>query len=307
VFPNPVGLAAGLDKNGAHVDALLALGFGFVEVGTVTPLPQQGNPRPRMFRLTADHAVINRLGFNNEGHDVVFARLKARAGTGVLGINIGANKDSTDRVADYVAGVERFAGLADYLTINVSSPNTPGLRKLQEKSALSELLAAVSETRDRPGGLRTPLFLKIAPDLTEAELAGIADAALASGIEGMIVSNTTISRDGLPESRRSKEEGGLSGRPLFRRSTIVLAKLRRLVGRRLVIVGVGGVDSAEAAFAKIAAGADLVQLYTGLIFEGPGLPARVLNELVGYLDRHRFPSIADAVGVDTDLWAAANP
>jgi dihydroorotate dehydrogenase len=304
-FPNILGMAAGFDKNGEVPDGLLNLGFGFVEIGTVTPLAQCGNPPPRLFRLTADGALINRLGFNNEGHEAVFAKLKARAGGGILGINVGANKDSPDRIADYVAGVERFAPLADYLTINVSSPNTPGLRKLQEKSALSELLAAVGEARDRLGEVRPPVLLKIAPDLTDAELAGIADAALASAIEGMIVSNTTVSREGLGPHRYVEEEGGLSGRPLFRRSTIMLARLRKLVGRRLVIIGVGGVDSAETAYAKIAAGADLVQLYTGLIFGGPGLPAKILHDLVGFLDRHDVPSIADAVSIDVDRWAAA--
>ncbi|MEO8667050.1 MAG: quinone-dependent dihydroorotate dehydrogenase [Bauldia sp.] len=306
-FPNVLGLAAGFDKNGEVPDAILNLGFGFVEVGTVTPLPQQGNPRPRLFRLTADRALINRLGFNNQGHDAVYARLKRRTAHGIVGVNLGANKDSADRIGDYVAGLERFAHVADYLTINVSSPNTPGLRDLQAKEQLSELLARLSEARARLSGMGAPLLLKIAPDLGDPELAGVADAALAAGIDGMIVSNTTLSRDGLSPGRHSSEAGGLSGKPLFRRSTIMLARLRLLVGKRMVLVGAGGVDSAETTFAKITAGADLVQLYTGMVFGGPGLPTRILDGLAGELDRHDFATIADAVGADTALWAAAAP
>jgi dihydroorotate dehydrogenase len=273
-FPNPTGLAAGFDKNAEVVDAALAMGFGFVEIGTVTPLPQAGNPRPRMFRLTADRAIINRLGFNNQGHEAVYARLAARERKGIVGVNLGANKDSADRVADYVAGVRRFADVADYLTINISSPNTPGLRDLQEKDALAGLLAAVAEAR--AATLKSPpVLVKIAPDLDEDALAAIVETVVAAGIEGMIVSNTTIARDGLSDRTHAHEAGGLSGRPLFRRSTEVLAAVRRFAGDRLVLVGVGGVDSAEAARAKLAAGADLVQFYTGMVYEGPGLPATI--------------------------------
>jgi dihydroorotate dehydrogenase len=306
-FPNILGLSAGFDKNAEVPEALLGLGFGFVEVGTVTPLPQLGNPRPRLFRLTAERALINRLGFNNDGHDAVFARLKMRTGSGIVGVNLGANKDSPDRIADYVAGVERFAGLADYLTINVSSPNTPGLRSLQEREQLAELLARLTAAREGLSGTCPPLLLKVAPDLGDAEAAGITDAALAAGIDGMIVSNTTISREGLSPGPWSDETGGLSGRPLYRRSTILLAKIRRMVGRRMVLIGVGGIDSAEAAFGKIAAGADLIQLYTGMVFAGPGLPARILDGLAGELDRRGLATIADAVGTEADSWASASP
>ena len=277
-FPNPVGLAAGFDKNAEVRDAALALGFGFVEVGTVTPRPQPGNPRPRMFRLVMDRAIINRLGFNNEGHEAVYARLAARERKGIVGVNLAANKDSTDRVADYVAGVRRFADVADYLTINVSSPNTPGLRDLQEKDAIAGLLDAVTNARNA-AAKRAPLLLKIAPDLDDGALIAIADAAIAAGVDGMIVSNTTVARDGLTDRMQGTQAGGLSGRPLFARSTAMLAKLREITGSTLVLVGVGGVDSATAARAKLDAGADLVQLYTGMVYEGPGLPARIVAGL----------------------------
>ncbi|MEX0696282.1 MAG: quinone-dependent dihydroorotate dehydrogenase [Dongiaceae bacterium] len=277
-FPNPIGLAAGFDKNAEVVDAALAMGFGFVEVGTVTPLPQAGNPRPRMFRLTADRAIVNRLGFNNEGHEAVHARLAARERRGVVGVNLGANKDSADRVADYVAGVRRFADVADYLTINISSPNTPGLRDLQEKEALTRLLGAIAEARGRLAR-SPPVLVKIAPDLDEPALFAIVETVAAAGIDGMIVSNTTVARDGLTDLTHANEVGGLSGRPLFRRSTDMLAAVRRLAGEKLVLVGVGGVDSVAAAQAKIDAGADLVQLYTGMVYEGPRLPARIVADL----------------------------
>jgi len=277
-FPNPIGLAAGFDKNAEVVDAALAMGFGFVEVGTVTPLPQAGNPRPRMFRLTADRAIVNRLGFNNAGHEAVYARLAARERKGIVGVNLGVNKDSADRVADYVAGVRRFADVADYLTINISSPNTPGLRDLQEKEALPALLAAVAEAR-ATAPKAPPVLVKIAPDLDKDALAAIVDTVAAAGIDGMIVSNTTIARDGLTDRTHAGEAGGLSGRPLFRRSTDMLDTVRSIAGDRLVLIGVGGVDSAEAAQAKFDAGADLVQLYTGMVYEGPGLPSRIAADL----------------------------
>ena len=278
-FPNPIGIAAGFDKNGEAVDGLLGLGFGFVEVGTVTPLPQAGNPMPRMFRLTGDRAIINRLGFNNEGHDAVHRRLAERKRAGIVGVNLGANRDSSDRVADYVAGVRRFADIADYLVVNVSSPNTPGLRDLQERQSLTRLLAAVIEARNG-AGRRVPLLLKIAPDLDDTALAAIAEKTAAAGVDGLIATNTTTARDDVSDARLAAEAGGLSGRPLFDRSTRILAKLRRLVGDGLVLIGVGGVDSAAAARQKLDAGADLVQLYTGMIYEGPDLPARIVAGLV---------------------------
>jgi dihydroorotate dehydrogenase len=303
-FPSILGMAAGFDKNAEVPDRLLGLGFGFVELGTVTPLAQPGNRRPRMFRLTADRAVINRLGFNNEGHAAVHARLSRRSRNGVVGVNLGANKDSADRIADYVAGIERFADVADYLTINVSSPNTPGLRRLQEQSELAGLLDRVAEARRKLSKGSPPVLLKIAPDLDDDALAAIADAALAAAIDGIIVSNTTVARDGLKPSRHAREEGGLSGQPLFGRSTVMLAKLRQRLGGRMVLIGVGGVDSGETAFAKIAAGADLVQLYTGMVYRGPGLPACILRDLIRMLESRGLASIADAVGLETDRWAA---
>jgi len=305
-FPNPLGLAAGFDKNGEVADAALGLGFGFVEVGTVTPRPQIGNPRPRVFRLPRDHAVINRLGFNNDGFDAVERRLRRRHRGGIVGVNVGANRDSANRAADYTAGVTRFAAIADYLTVNISSPNTPGLRDLQERSALNDLLTRVEEAR-RAAARPTPILVKIAPDLDDAAVAAIVDATIAAGIDGIIVTNTTVARVGLNETRRAKEEGGLSGRPLFRRSTVILAKARKRAGNRLVLVGVGGVDSAETAWSKIAAGADLIQLYTGMVYAGPRLPARILAGLAERLDRERVASIADVVGSETDRWAAVQP
>jgi dihydroorotate dehydrogenase len=273
-FPNPLGMAAGYDKNADVPDALLRLGFGFAEVGTITPLPQPGNPRPRIFRLPRDGAVINRLGFNNEGHEKALARLHRRRRGGVVGVNIGANKDSADRIADYELGVRRFAGVASYLTVNISSPNTPGLRNLQGREMLAELLSRVMAARDASS--RVPVFLKIAPDLQEADLDDIAGELLDHAVDGLIVSNTTISRHGIHDDRHATESGGLSGRPLFRRSTAVLARMRRRVGPDTPIVGVGGVDSAETALEKIRAGADLVQLYTGMIYAGPSLPGRIV-------------------------------
>lgn len=309
-FPNPLGLAAGLDKNGEVPDALLGLGFGFVEIGTVTPRPQAGNAKPRLFRLVADRGVINRLGFNNEGHAALAARLAARAGRpGIIGINIGANKDSADRTADYVAGIRTFAAHAGYFTVNVSSPNTPGLRDLQAKDALDELLARVLVARDEEEervGRRLPILLKIAPDLPEAGLADIAEVALSRAVDGLLVTNTTIGRPPL-EDPAGAESGGLSGRPLFRLSTIRLAQMRRLVGPDMPLVGVGGVEDAETAFTKIAAGADLIQFYTALVYEGPGLVAEILRGLSHILDRRGLSSIADAVGIETERWAAETP
>ncbi|QEN89545.1 quinone-dependent dihydroorotate dehydrogenase [Labrys sp. KNU-23] len=281
-FPNPVGVAAGFDKNAEVVDPLFKLGFGFVEIGSVTPRPQEGNPRPRLFRLPADEGVINRFGFNNQGHAAVLARLKARKGRGILGVNVGANKDSEDKAADYAAGIIVFAPVASYFTLNISSPNTPGLRNLQKREALDELLARAVEARDTAAliGPRRPLLLKIAPDVSMFELDDIVDRALAHKLDGMIVSNTTISRpETLRESETAKEAGGLSGAPLFELSTQVLAETARRVGGRFPLIGVGGIHSAETAKAKLAAGATLVQLYSSLVYKGPGLIRQIKKGL----------------------------
>ena len=305
LFTNPLGMAAGFDKNAEVPDALIRQGFGFAEVGTLTPLAQAGNPRPRVFRLVEDEALINRLGFNNDGHDAALARLEARRGPdGVLGVNVGANKDSDDRIRDYALGVKRFAGLADYITINISSPNTPGLRDLQGEEALdtllSEALAARGEALE--GSDKTcPLFVKLAPDLDEDELTASLNVIKARQMDGVIVSNTTLARDGLRSSHKD-EAGGVSGKPLFERSTRMLAQVRRILGPEITLIGVGGVDSAEAAWIKIAAGADLVQLYTGYVYQGPGLVASILKGLSAKLDATGHNSIADTVGSDLDSW-----
>lgn len=277
-FPNPLGVAAGFDKNAEVVDAALALGFGFVEVGSVTPRPQPGNPKPRVFRSVADGALINRLGFNSDGHDVVYARLAKRAPHGIVGVNLGANKDSADRVADYAGGVTRFSDVASYLAINISSPNTPGLRDLQEKDGLARLLAAVAEARER-AARRVPIVVKIAPDLDDDALAAMCEAIVAARMDGMIVSNTTVSRAGLSDARIAAEAGGMSGRPLFAPSTAMLAKVRTIVGSRLALIGTGGIHSVATAREKLAAGADLIQVYTGMIYEGPELPGRIVAGL----------------------------
>jgi dihydroorotate dehydrogenase len=289
---NPVGVAAGFDKNAEALDATLAAGFGFVEVGAVTPRPQPGNPRPRLFRLEADRAAINRFGFNNDGLAAMAARLKARRRPGVVGVNLGANKDSADRAADYATLIGGLSGLADFFTVNVSSPNTERLRDLQGREALDTLLA-----RAVAAAGATPVAVKIAPDLDEAALADVAEVALARGLAGIIATNTTLSRDGL-RSRHAAEAGGLSGRPLFRRSTETLRALRRLTQGRLQLIGVGGVEDAETAYAKIRAGADAVQLYTGLVYGGVSLGARIARGLDGLLARDGFATVAEAVGVD---------
>lgn len=304
-FPSPVGLAAGFDKNAEAVDGLLRLGFGFVEIGTVTPKPQPGNPKPRMFRLEADRAIINRLGFNNDGAAAIAARLQRRSNKGIVGINIGANKDSPDRIADYVAGIDAFARLAGYLTINISSPNTPGLRDLQKADALADLLQRAVAARDEAtnGGRATPIFLKIAPDLDPSELERIAETAQSAGIDGMILTNTTLSRDGLHPDRHLKEGGGLSGPPLFLRSTVFLARMRKIVGPGFPLIGVGGIDSAETAWTKLAAGADLIQVYTGFIYEGQGIAAAINRGLAERLKRDGIASIAEVTGTATEHWA----
>lgn len=303
-FPNPLGMAAGYDKNAEVPDALLGIGFGFAEVGTVTPLPQPGNDRPRIFRLTEDEAVINRLGFNNQGHEAAERRLKARAGRGgIVGVNIGANKTSDDRAGDYELGVRRFARHASYLTVNISSPNTPGLRSMQARAQLADLLVRVMAAREAAQA-QPPIFLKVAPDLVEAELEDIAAEVADKRLDGIIVSNTTLARHGLKSVSLANEAGGLSGKPLFERSTIVLAKMRKLLGPDAVIIGVGGVNSAATALEKIRAGADLVQLYTGMIYAGPALPARIVSGMIDFLDQQGLPSIRDLRSADLYSWAA---
>jgi len=294
-FPNPLGLAAGFDKNAEAPDAMLDLGFGFVEVGAVTPRPQDGNPRPRVFRLRADAAVINRYGFNNDGLEVIAARLKGRARRGIVGVNLGANKDSEDRAEDYVTGLKGLAGAADFFTVNISSPNTPGLRALQGKAPLIELMQRVLAARDDVA-VGAPVFLKIAPDLADEDKADIADVARTMALDGLIISNTTIARDASLRSARAAEAGGLSGRPLFVRSTALLREFHKAIGNATPLIGVGGVSSARDAYEKILAGASLVQLYTALIYEGPGLPSRVLKGLPGFLNADGFATIADAIG-----------
>ncbi|MCR9257927.1 MAG: quinone-dependent dihydroorotate dehydrogenase [Alphaproteobacteria bacterium] len=297
-FPNPIGLAAGFDKNAEAYQASFGLGFGFVEVGTVTPRPQAGNPKPRLFRLTADRAVINRMGFNNGGLDALVRRVEADPPRGILGINLGKNKDSEDAVADYVTGVERTAHLAGYLVINVSSPNTPGLRDLQRREPLIQLATAVKEARDRTVAKHPPpLLLKVAPDLTEQQIGDIAAVATYGLVDGLIVSNTTISR---PEGLRgpSAEAGGLSGEPLFDLSTQVLKNFRRQTGGKVPLIGVGGVASGAQAYAKIKAGASLVQLYTGLVYGGPGLVGEIKRDLATLLARDGHSTVAEAVGTE---------
>lgn len=295
-FANPIGLAAGFDKNAEVPDAMLKMGFGFVECGTVTPRPQDGNPKPRLFRVPTAQAVINRFGFNNQGLDVYVDRLQARAGRpGIVGANVGKNKDTVDAASDYTACIRRVAPLATYLVVNVSSPNTPGLRTLQSRDALADLLgqclAARAETGTRP-----PLLLKVAPDLTDEDKADIAAVVLESGIDGLIVSNTTLARPAAIPSALAAEAGGLSGRPLLEPSTKVLGEFYQLLGGRLPLVGVGGVSSGADAYAKIRAGASLVQLYSALAYQGPGLVGRIKAELARRLADDGFAHVADAVG-----------
>jgi len=302
-FPNPVGLAAGFDKNAEVPDAMLRFGFGFVETGTVTPRPQPGNPTPRLFRLAEDGALVNRLGFNNEGLDAVRARLAQRRGQpGLVGANLGKNKESANAIADYVAGVRARGALADYLVVNVSSPNTPGLRDLQRKSSLIALIEALKSARAAAAAPDPPpLLLKIAPDLSEAERAEIAEAALETGIDGLIISNTTVARPTELRSPHASEAGGLSGKPLFAPSTSLLADMYRRTRGEIPLIGVGGIASGTDAYAKIRAGASLVQVYTALVYQGPGLVLRIKRDLAGFLARDGFASIADAVGADVPL------
>ena len=296
-LPSPVGLAAGFDKNAEAPDAMLRAGFGFVECGTVTPLPQVGNPRPRLFRLSEDRAVINRMGFNNAGLDAFAANLAARRHKGVVGANIGANKDSDDRIGDYVAGLRRLWGLASYFTVNISSPNTPGLRALQTRAALEDLLGRLGEARRdlNPTG-DYPVFLKVAPDLEDGEVETIVETVAAFGLQGIIVSNTTVSRPDSLRSPRKTETGGLSGPPLMSLSTQVLARFHAANSHSLTLIGAGGIATGADALAKIRAGASAVQFYSAMVFEGPGMVVQVKRDLAARLRAEGFASVADAVG-----------
>ncbi|MDV3251945.1 quinone-dependent dihydroorotate dehydrogenase [Devosia sp. BK] len=298
---NPIGMAAGFDKNAEVPRPLALMGFGMVEIGTVTPRPQAGNPKPRLFRIPEAEGVVNRMGFNNEGHEAAFERLKGLRVPAALGVNIGANKDSEDFVADYVAGVKRFADLADYLTVNISSPNTPGLRNLQADEALTRLLDAVLNARAK-AKTRVPTLLKIAPDLDEAAMDAIARVIGATDLDGLIVSNTTISRDPVAGLENADEMGGLSGKPLFTLSTQRLAQMRQRVGA-LPIVGVGGIHSPQTALAKFEAGANAIQLYSALVFGGLDLLERIKAGLVTSVRASGKKNITDLVGTKTDAWA----
>lgn len=299
---NPVGMAAGFDKNAEVPKPLARMGFGMVEVGTVTPRPQPGNPKPRLFRIAAADGVVNRMGFNNEGHEAAFRRLKGAHVGAILGVNIGANKDSEDFVADYVQGVTRFAEVADYLTVNISSPNTPGLRNLQADEALERLLGAVLKARSK-ASVRVPVLLKIAPDLDEKALDGIARVVLSTDLDGLIVSNTTITRDAVQGMENATETGGLSGKPLFNLSTQKLAQVRQRVGK-LPIIGVGGIHSPESAVAKFEAGADAIQLYSALVFGGLDLLDRIKRGLTAAVRSRGLKSVSELTGTTVDEWAS---
>lgn len=308
-FANPIGMAAGFDKNAEVVNPLIDFGFGFVEVGTLTPRPQKGNPKPRLFRMSDANGIINRMGFNNCGHRAAKKRLLNRSprNKGTLGVNIGANKDSRDFVADYVRGIKNFGDVADYFTVNISSPNTPGLRDLQQGDALHELLAQVCDARANHKILHAqsvPIFLKIAPDLSEAELDDICAKVLEHKLDGMIVSNTTTARKAVASYKYGNEKGGLSGEPLFDHSTKILAQTRLRVGKKLPLIGVGGIHSPQSAFAKIAAGANLIQLYSCIIYQGMGLVEEIKDGLLEQVALRDKDSIADCVGCDAKDWAS---
>ncbi len=294
----PIGMAAGFDKNAEVPRQLSKVGFGMVEVGTITPRPQTGNPKPRLFRLPEQIGVINRMGFNNQGHDAAYRRLQGIRVPAIVGINVGANKDSEGFVIDYVEGVKRFAPLADYLTINISSPNTPGLRALQGREALDELLSKLKGVRDNAGlDTKPPLLLKIAPDLDNNECEDIAEIILKHQMDGLIVSNTTLSREGLGSAHKD-EAGGLSGQPLFELSTKVLSRMFELTEGQIPLVGVGGIGSGAQAYAKIRAGASLVQLYSALVYGGPGLVRRINDELEALIKKDGLSNITEAIGLD---------
>ena len=305
---NPVGIAAGFDKDARVPDAVLGLGCGFAEIGTVTPLPQPGNPKPRVFRLVSDNAVINRLGFNNAGHAAALKRLNHRREQGrggIVGVNIGANKQSADRTGDYVAGLDTFYDVASYFTVNISSPNTPGLRDLQAPAALDELLSRVMAARAAQvakGKPRRPVFVKIAPDVAMDDLPAMTERLAAHAVDAIAVSNTTLARDGLTDAKRS-QAGGLSGRPLFHRATVVLARVHQMTQGRIPLIGIGGIDSPKAALAKIEAGASLIQLYTGLIYQGPELITRIKTHLAAAVVKMGASGITELTGRRAAEWA----
>jgi dihydroorotate dehydrogenase len=304
---NPVAIAAGFDKDARVPDAVLGLGCGFAEIGTVTPLAQAGNPQPRVFRLINERGVINRLGFNNGGHAAALARLRSRPARGIVGVNIGANKDATDRTADYVTGITVFYDVASYFTVNISSPNTPGLRDLQAPAALDELLGRVMAARDQQvaaGKPRRPIVVKIAPDVAEDDVAAITERLVAHNVDAIAVSNTTLARPGVSHITTAKEAGGLSGRPLFHRSTAMLARVHQATGGRVPLIGVGGIDSADRALAKIEAGASLLQLYTGLIYEGAGLIGRIKRHLDETCRARGVANISALTGTRAAEWAS---
>lgn len=304
---NPIGVAAGFDKDARVPDAILGVGCGFAEVGTITPEPQAGNPQPRVFRLPEQRAIINRLGFNNGGHAAALARLKARPKSGIVAVNIGANKDTADKPADYVKGIDTFYGVASYFVVNISSPNTPGLRDLQAPAALDALLSrvmAARTARTAGGEPRRPIVVKIAPDIAEEDLPAIIERLVAHAVDGIAVSNTTLARPGLAGNATAMEAGGLSGRPLFHRSTVALARVHQLTGGKIPLIGIGGIDSGASALAKIEAGATLVQLYTGLIYAGVGLIGEIKKDLSEAVSREKVASISALVGRRAAEWAA---
>ena len=300
-FPNPVGMAAGFDKDARVARELLAMGFGFVEVGTLTPRAQAGNPSPRIFRSSEECAIINRLGFNNEGQEAALARLQGHI-DGIVGVNLGAGRDSADRIGDYVEGIARMAPVASYVTVNISSPNTPGLRDLQAPEALGALLSRV-QAAGNALPRKPPLLVKLAPDLADDDVPAIVQVIQSHGADGIIVSNTTVSRAGLCDAGFAKEAGGLSGRPLFARATRMLARVYRLTEGKVPLIGAGGIDSGESALLKIEAGASLVQLYTGLVFEGPSLIARIKQALRAAFDMRGATSLAPLIGARAEEWA----
>jgi dihydroorotate dehydrogenase len=307
-FPSPIGIAAGFDKDARVPDAVLGLGCGFAEVGTVTPLPQDGNPRPRVFRLVTARALVNRLGFNNRGHAAALYRLRARRRRGIVGVNVGANKDAVDRVADYVRGIEAFYDVASFFAVNISSPNTPGLRDLQAPQALDELLARVMTARDAQAqstGRKTPVIVKLAPDVADDDVGAIVEVLQRRQADAIAVSNTTVTRLGVEHDLLAKQAGGLSGAPLFRRSTRLLARIYLETSGRMPLIGIGGIDTPQAALSKFEAGATLIQLYTGLIYEGPALIGRIQNHLCAVLQRERLTGISALTGRKASEWAAS--
>ena len=305
-FPNPLGMAAGFDKDARVPAALLSMGFGFAEIGTVTPRPQSGNPRPRVFRLIRERGAINRLGFNSGGHDAARARLANRP-SGVIGVNIGANKDSADPIEDFAAGLHAFYAVADYFTVNISSPNTPGLRDLQAPDRLDQLLSRLLAERESLAAstpARRPIFVKLAPDMHDDDFAATIACLVAHKVDGIILTNTTISRQEIPQASYRAEAGGLSGRPLFSRATRTLAKAHLLTEGKLPLIGVGGIDSGATALAKIEAGASLIQLYTGMIYEGAGLIAAIKRALIERMDRDGVSDLAALRGAQAERWAS---